>query len=109
GCIRCACMQDTANASATLSKTTPERANAQGRARIAFRHAFETNHPERRCTDADFDQWQSDLKTIFHRAFPFHQAAGMLLAPVALPPFLQRLARSAAEAALRHALLSQKY
>ena len=78
-------------------------------ARIAFRHAFETNHPERRCTGGDFDQWQSDLKTIFHRAFPFHQAAGMLLAPVALPPFLQRLARSAAEAALRHALLSQKY
>lgn len=73
---------------------------------IAFRHAFEANHPQRRCTRRDFDQWRSALQVIFRRAFPFGQAAGMLVAPLALPISVRHLARGAAEMVLRCALLS---
>lgn len=76
---------------------------------IAFGYAFEANHPQRRCTRRDLDQWQSALRVIFRRAFPFSQPAGMLVAPLALPISLRHLACSAAAMALRRALLSQCY
>jgi rubrerythrin len=73
---------------------------------IAFRHAFEINNPGRICRRSDFDQWQTQCQAIMRRTFPFRTAADMLIAPLALPVLLRRLARWAAEAALRRALLA---
>jgi hypothetical protein len=71
---------------------------------IAFRHAFEVRNPGRCCRRDDFDQWQSELRTIMRRAFPFRLAADMLLAPLALPVLFRRLARYLTEAGLRRVL-----
>ena len=73
---------------------------------IAFRHAFEVRNPGRGCRRSDFDQWQSEWQAIARRTFPFRMAADMLLAPLALPRLIRRLARAGAEAALRRALLA---
>ena len=71
---------------------------------IAFRHAFEVRNPGRRCRRDDFDRWQSELRTIMRRTFPFRLAADMLLAPLALPVLFRRLARRVTEAGLRRVL-----
>jgi len=73
---------------------------------IAFRHAFEVRNPGRSCQRSDFDRWQSQWQAIMRRAFPFRMAADMLIAPLALPVLIRGLARRAAEAALRRALLA---
>jgi rubrerythrin len=73
---------------------------------IAFRHAFEVSNPGRICRRSDFEQWQTQWKAIVRRAFPFRTAADMLVAPLALPALLRRLARRAAELALRRVLLA---
>jgi rubrerythrin len=73
---------------------------------IAFRHAFEVRNPGRSCRRSDFDQWQSALQAIIRRTFPFRMAADMLIAPLALPALIQRIARRVAGAALRCALLA---
>jgi len=73
---------------------------------IAFRHAFEVRNPGRTCRRRDFDQWQSALRVIVRRSFPFRMAADMLTAPLALPTLIQRMVRRAAQAALRRALLA---
>jgi hypothetical protein len=73
---------------------------------IAFRHAFEVRNPGRSCRRCDFDQWQSALQVIIRRTFPFRMAADMLIAPLALPALIQRVARRVASAVLRHALLA---
>lgn len=73
---------------------------------IAFRHAFEVRNPGRSCRRADFDLWQADLRSMMQRAFPFRMAADMLIAPLALPIRVRRLARRAAEAGLRRVLLA---
>jgi hypothetical protein len=73
---------------------------------IAFRHAFEVRNPGRSCRRNDFAQWQSQYQAIVRRAFPFRMAADMLLAPLALPLPIRRLARAGAEVALRRALLA---
>ncbi len=73
---------------------------------IAFRHAFEVRNPGRACRRSDFDQWQSEWQAIMRRTFPFRMAADMLLAPLALPLLIRRLARAGTEAALRRALLA---
>ena len=73
---------------------------------IAFRHAFEVRNPNRSCRRSDFDQWQSALQVIMRRTFPFRMAADMLIAPLALPALIQRIARRLAGAALRRALLA---
>jgi hypothetical protein len=75
-------------------------------ARIAFRHAFEVRNPGRRCQPEDFDQWQAQWQAIARRSFPFRLAADMLIAPLSLPALIRRLARRAAESALRRALLA---
>ena len=73
---------------------------------IAFRHAFEVSNPGRTGQRSDFEQWQTQLQTIMRRTFPFRTAADMLVAPLALPVLLRRLARRGAELALRHVLLA---
>lgn len=73
---------------------------------IAFRHAFEVRHPDRICRRSDFQQWQTQWQAIMRRTFPFRTAADMLVAPLELPVLLRRLARRAAEAALRRVLLA---
>jgi len=73
---------------------------------IAFRHAFEVLNPGRCCLRSDFEQWQSGLRSIMRRAFPLRMAADMLIAPLALPRLVRRMARWAAEAGLRRALLA---
>jgi rubrerythrin len=73
---------------------------------IAFRHAFEVSNPGRVCRRSDFDQWQTQCQAIVRRTFPFRTAADMLIAPLALPVLLRRLARRAAEVALRRVLLA---
>jgi rubrerythrin len=73
---------------------------------IAFRHAFEVSHPGRTCRRSDFEQWQTQWQAIVRRTFPFRTAADMLVAPLALPVLLRRLARRATEVALRRALLA---
>jgi hypothetical protein len=73
---------------------------------IAFRHAFEVRNPGRPCQRDDFDQWQTQWQVIARRTFPFQLAADMLIAPLCLPALIRRLARRAAELALRHALLA---
>jgi rubrerythrin len=73
---------------------------------IAFRHAFEVRNPGQQCQRSDFDQWQASWRAIARRAFPFRMAADMLIAPLALPALIRRLARRAAELALRRALLA---
>jgi hypothetical protein len=73
---------------------------------IAFRHAFEERNPGRRCQRSDFDLWQAQLQVIVRRAFPFRMAAEMLVAPLALPRLVRRLARRAAEAGLRRVLFA---
>jgi len=82
------------------------RESQAGDAWIAFRHAFEVRHPGRRCERSDFDQWQAQVQAIVRRAFPFRMAAEMLVAPLALPVVIQRLARRAAEAGLRRLLFA---
>ncbi len=73
---------------------------------IAFRHAFEVRNPGCSCRRSDFDQWQSAVQAIMRRTFPFRMAADMLIAPLALPGLIQRIARRVASAALRRALLA---
>jgi hypothetical protein len=73
---------------------------------IAFRHAFEVQNPGRACLRSDFGQWQSEVQAIIRRMFPLRMAADMLIAPLALPALVRRLARRAAEAGLRRALLA---
>jgi rubrerythrin len=73
---------------------------------IAFRHAFEVTNPGRTCRRSDFEHWQTQWQTIMRRTFPFRTAADMLVAPLALPVLLRRLARRAAELALRRVLLA---
>ncbi|HEX4596504.1 MAG TPA: ferritin-like domain-containing protein [Burkholderiaceae bacterium] len=73
---------------------------------IAFRHAFEVTNPGRTCGRSDFGQWQTQWQAIVRRTFPFRTAADMLVAPLALPVLLRRLARRAAELALRRVLLA---
>ncbi len=73
---------------------------------IAFRHAFEVRNPGSACRRSDFEQWQSGVRTIMERTFPFRMAADMLVAPLGLPVLIRRLARRAAEAGLRRVFLA---
>jgi hypothetical protein len=73
---------------------------------IAFRHAFEVRHPGRCCERSDFDQWQAEVHAIAQRTFPFRMASEMLVAPLALPILIQRVARRLAETGLRRLLFA---
>jgi len=73
---------------------------------IAFRHAFEVRHPERRCERRDFERWNRDVQDIVQQSFPFRMAAEMLVAPLSLPRLFRRPVRHAAEFGLRRALLA---
>jgi rubrerythrin len=73
---------------------------------IAFRHAFQVRNAGQRCERSDFDQWQAGVQAIARRVFPFRMAAEMLVAPLALPVLVRRVARRVAEAGLRRLLFA---
>lgn len=72
---------------------------------IAFRHVFEVRNG-RPCHRSDFDAWLRSVRGIGQRLFPFGMAAEMLVAPLALPVLLRRLARYATEIGLRRLLFA---
>jgi hypothetical protein len=56
---------------------------------IAFRHAWNGRHPERRCTPADYQAFRSAMRARITPCLPVTMSTKMLLKPLALPPRLQ--------------------
>jgi hypothetical protein len=58
---------------------------------IAFRHAFRGRFPDRPFELRHYQAFQAQVRRILRRHFPVEMAVRMLLKPLDLPRFVQRM------------------
>ncbi len=73
---------------------------------LAIKNAFEIKNPGQSFTGGDFAAFRGRMGDWVSRHYPFEMAIKMLLKPVALPPFLQKMALPLLRRGARRALAS---